>query len=189
MNARPSFPPEARMYPVRKIEEESEFLSVKDRMPETLMRRMEQLAKDAGTPMAGFPIGRMKLRGDFGKDGQAKFEACNWYWGLYQRYQKIIGSKTIAPQSIEPRSKSEPIDPDSEAGQKITRKEDRILREYKSARLSALACGVEAYAHFVAVVIDEAEPDWRLRAGVVAVADAIRKHRAAGSRFRAGRRA
>lgn len=166
------------MKPARRIDPEPEYLSIRDRVPETLMRRMEALQTEAASPSAGFPLGRMKMRGDLGgREAQARFEACNWYFGLYCRYQKIVGSKTISPQSFMSGGKAEPPDPDSDKGRNMTRQEARIMREYESARISALACGVDAFAAFVAVVIEEQEPDWRLKSAVVSVADALRRHR------------
>lgn len=174
---------------LRRIDPEPEHLSIADRSPDSLMRRLDELAREAAHPLRGFPLGRMKKRGELGDNAQAKFDAASWFWQLYTRHQSIIGAKGSTPQLFEQGSRGEPPDPASDVGKSITRTERRIMRDYTSAKLAALACGAEAYVYFLAVVIDEHEPNCVMKQAVAQVADALRRHRAANSRHRQGNRA
>lgn len=143
----------------------------------------------------GTPVGRMMIRGEFklGREApnatQSRYDAANWFFGLYHGFQRAVGSKTIAPQSYEVGSKGEPVDPFSEAGERLSRKEKRITREFQSAKLSGLSVGAEKYGYFLAVVIEEQEPNYIMKQAVVQVCEALRRHRQASSRHRQGRRA
>ena len=162
----------------RTIEREPEYLSIADRMPAAKMKRMEEYARLTGDRSFGFPVGKMKMMGDFGKtEANPRYEACVWYFTLHAEYHRIIASKGITPQSMSLESKSQSADPDSDAGQAVSRREEKIIRRYKAARSAALAAGVDNFAAFVSVVIEEQEPSWALKMAVVKVADALRRHR------------
>ena len=166
----------------RVIEREPEYLSIAERMPGTRMKQMEEYARLVGDPSFGFPVGRMKMMGDFGKEAGPRYEACMWYFTLHTEYHKIIGSKGISPQSMSLESKSQSADPDSEAGQSVSRREEKIIRRYKAARSAAMGAGVDNFAGFVSVVIEEREPSWATKNAVVRVADALRRHRSLSRR-------
>ena len=161
----------------RLIEREPEYLSVADRMPAGKWKRMEEIAHMAGDPHFGFPIGKMKMMGDFGKEANPRYEACVWYFTLHAEYHKIIGSKGISPQSMNLESKSEAADPDSEAGKAVSRREQKVIRRYMAARSAAIGAGLDNFAAFVFVVIEEQEPSWQAKNAVIKVADALRRHR------------
>jgi hypothetical protein len=175
---------------VRKPKAEPEFMSVAERAPETIMKRLDAMLSEAGSQERGMQIGFMAKRGDLGKSPHSEvlFRTCMWFFERHVKYLEAVGAKTIKSPSFELTSKSEPPDPFSEVGLRKAKAEQKVIAEFESAELAALACGRDRYKQFCAVVLDDAAPLGSTKTEIREVAEAIWKHRGLSSRHRRGRR-
>lgn len=159
------------------------YISVKDRMPESMIKRMMDFAR----PEYGTPIGFMLVRGEMTR---GQYSACLWFEDLYRGYRKAIdgpkGIRTSTGQRIDPGHAPDPFSP---VGWDIAADEKNTVRAFDSARIAGLARGEGRFRAFWLVVIDGESPiGHHQKSAVAIVADALDKHRGLSSRHRRGRR-
>lgn len=170
----------------RRVAPEPEYMPVASRAPETSLRRLEGLLAQVGSAELGTQIGMMKLRGEI---TEAQWSACDWFAQLDAKYLLALDAKGVKSGSAELTSKAEPPDPlTSETGLRAAKRDRATVAEFDSAYLAAMACGRGEYLLFRDVVVDDAVPTWAGRRAVQTVSEALRRHRAADSRHRRGRR-
>jgi hypothetical protein len=158
---------------------EDGYLEVKDRMPESLIKRM----MDFAGPEYGTPCGLMMVRGEITK---SQYAACKWFEDLYRGYLKAIdgpkGIRTSTGQRIDPGHAPDPFSP---VGWEIAADERNTVKAFDSARMAGMARGEGRFRCFWSVVIrDETPLNYDQKMATAIVADAIDKHRSRGWKSR-----
>lgn len=146
-----------------------------DALPETAIKRLNEAVAMGiirGEELGTEP-GRMKLRGQIGKDD---FEIIRRFWKLRADYLRAIGAREFSTPSIEPKSASAPVDVDSEAGARLSAHERRVMAQWDAAVAVGLRCGAQAWNRFTLVVCMDERQDWQDAALVKRVCDALRRH-------------
>lgn len=161
------------------MSEDKRYHQVKERVPESMIKRLMDMA---GAEY-GSPHGLMMARGELTK---SQFAACNWFYELYRSYLKAIdgpkGIRTSTGQRIDPGHAPDPFSP---IGWEIAADERNTVRAFDSARLAAMACGEDRVRVFWNVVIKEIDPRGHYEKTFVKdVADALDKHRSRGWKSR-----
>jgi len=153
--------------------EAKEYLPLEDRPPESLLKRM-LLTHASGE--YGTPHGRMLLRGEL---NSGQYAACKWFDDLYGRYLAAIdrprGIRTSSGERIEPGHAPDPFSP---VGWDAAIVEQITVKQFDSARMAAMACGLYKFRSFWFVVIEDTDPvGYADKRAVAEVAMAVDKHR------------
>jgi hypothetical protein len=154
------------------MSDDKQYLPVKDRTPESMIKRM----MDFAGPEHGTPYGLMMLRGELTK---SQYSACNWFDELYRSYLRAIdgprGIRTSTGQRIDAGHAPDPFSP---IGWDIAADERNTVRAFDSARLAGMACGQGRFMVFWSVVINEdSAVTYDQKRAAAIVADALDKHR------------
>lgn len=146
-----------------------------DALPETAIKRLNEavaLGILRGEELGTEP-GRMKLRGQIGKDD---FEVIRRFWKLRADYLRAIGAREFSTPAFEQKGAAAPPDVESEAGQRLTAHERRVVAQWDAAVSVGLRCGAQAWGRFTLVVCKDERQDWQDAALVKRVCDALRRH-------------
>ena len=124
---------------VRILKPEPEYLGVDKAAPETAIRRLRlMIANLCADPSLGSPLAIMLARGQIGRP---QVEAVDKLLRQRRAYERAMGVKGLKSSTGEPVAKSEPPDPTSEAGMRITARDVRAVADYERAFGIVRNCG------------------------------------------------
>lgn len=146
-----------------------------DALPETAIKRLNEavaLGIIRGEELGTEP-GRMKLRGQIAKED---FDIIRRFWKLRADYLRAIGAREFSTPSFEQKGAAAPVDVESEAGQRLSAHEKRIVAQWDAVVAVGLRCGSAAWNRFTLVVCMDERQDWQDPALVKKVCEALRLH-------------